>query len=195
MRELVYCISVTIDGRIAGPGGEYEFFPLGDEEQAAAYSEWSQTHYPDILPTHVRAALGVGEAPNRHFDTVVMGRGAYQPALDAGVTSPYGHLRQYVVSSTLEAGLDPAVTVVDGDPVALVRELKQQEGKDIWLCGGGRLAGALLGEIDRMVVRTYPVVAGAGIPVFDGEFDPTLFTVEDRRSFANGVTVTWFARR
>ncbi len=39
------------------------------------------------------------------------------------------------------------------------------------------------------------MVAGAGIPVFDGEFDPTVFDVTDRGSFDNGVTVTHFTRR
>src|SRR5947208_7345037 len=36
-----------------------------------------------------------------------------------------------------------SVTVVPGDPLGLVRELKREEGTglDIWLCGGGKLAG------------------------------------------------------
>ncbi|GAA0399451.1 dihydrofolate reductase family protein [Streptomyces luteireticuli] len=196
MRELVYFVGVSIDGRIAGPGGEYDFYPQGDERQAAAYSGWVNERYPEFLPTAFRSAVGLADAPNRHVDTVLMGLGAYRPALDAGITSPYAHLRQYVVSSTLGASPDPAVTVVDGDPLALVRELKKEEGeKDIWLCGGGRLAGALLPEIDRMVVKSYPVVAGAGIPAFDGEFDPTAFVVTERKSFGNGVTITWYARR
>jgi dihydrofolate reductase len=195
MRELVYYIAVTIDGRIAGPNGEYDFYPLGDDDQAVAYSAWLNSRYPDTVPTFMRAAHGVVDTPNRHFDTVVMGRGAYLPGLDAGITSPYAHLRQYVVSSTLGTSPDPDVTVVDGDPLALVRALKQEEGLDIWLCGGGQLAGVLLPEIDKMIVKSYPVVAGAGIPAFDGAFDPTLFAVTDRQSFPNDVTITWFARR
>src|SRR5690242_5618045 len=121
MRKLVYYVAVTLDGRIAGPGGEYDFFPGGDEQQAAAYSAWTNTLYPETVPTAARAAVGVADAPNRHFDTVLMGLGAYRPALDAGITNPYAHLRQYVVSSTLAPDIDPAVTVVPGDPLALVR--------------------------------------------------------------------------
>jgi hypothetical protein len=52
-----------------------------------------------------------------------------------------------------------------------------------------------LPEIDRLVIKSYPVVAGAGISAFDGAFDPTLFTVTERRSFANDITATWFTRR
>lgn len=195
MRELVYYVGMSIDGRIAGPGGEYDFYPVGDEDQAAVYQAWVNERYPETVPTAVRAASGLADAPNRHFDTVLMGTATYRVVLDAGVTSPYAHLRQYVVSTTLGASPDPAVTVVDGDPLALVRALKQEDGQDVWLCGGGRLAGALLPEIDKLVVKSYPVVAGAGVPAFDGAFDPTPFTVTDRTTFPSGVTMTWFSRR
>lgn len=194
MRTLVYYVAVTLDGRIAGPQGEYDFYPQGDEEQAAAYSSSMNARCPETVPTVAREALGLTDTPHARFDAVVMGLGAYRPALDEGITSPYAHLRQYVVSSTLASGIDPAVTVVAEDPVGFVRDLKRQEGRDIWLCGGGRLAGALLSEIDELLVKSYPVVAGAGIPVFDGEFDPTVFQVAERTAFANGVTFTRFTR-
>jgi dihydrofolate reductase len=126
---------------------------------------------------------------------MLMGLGSYRVVLDAGITSPYAHLRQYVASSTLGASPDPDVTVVDNDPLTLVRTLKQETGQDIWLCGGGRLAGALLPEIDKLIIKSYPVVAGSGVAAFDGRFDPTAFTVTDRKSFPNDVTITWFARR
>ncbi|ARQ69638.1 dihydrofolate reductase family protein [Streptomyces marincola] len=196
MRKLVYYIAVTLDGRIAGPGGEYDFFPLGDEEQAAGYAERMNARYPEFLPTAGREMFGLAGVPNRRCDTVVMGRGTYLPALDAGVTSPYAHLRQYVVSRTLDAGTDPDVTVVPSDPLGLVRRLKQEDGGlDIWLCGGGRLAGELLPEIDELIIKSYPVVAGAGPSVFDGAFDPTLFTPTARETFDNGVLVTWCTAR
>ena len=40
MRKLVYYIAVSIDGRIAGPGGEVDFFPQGEGADAAAYMGW-----------------------------------------------------------------------------------------------------------------------------------------------------------
>jgi dihydrofolate reductase len=193
----VYYVGVSLDGRIAGPGGEFDFFPQGDEQQAAAYATWTNALYPETVPTAYRAAVGVADAPNRRFDTVVMGLGSYRPALDHGITSPYAHLRQYVVSSTLAPDTDAAVTVVPGDPLTLVRELKSEVGTDldVWLCGGGRLAGALLPEIDELLIKTYPVIAGAGVPVVDGAFDPTVFDVAERTAFTNGVTLTRLTRR
>ncbi|MEU8825402.1 dihydrofolate reductase family protein [Streptomyces sp. NPDC048636] len=197
MRKLVYYIGISLDGRIAGPSGEFDFFPQGDEQQAAAYSTWVNALYPETIPTAYRAAVGVSDTPNRRFDTVVMGHGTYRPALDNGIASPYAHLRQYVVSSTLKPDTDPAVTVVPGDPLALVRELKSEAatGLDIWLCGGGKLAGTLVPAIDELLIKTYPVVAGTGISVFDGAFDPTAFDVAERTTFPNGVTLTHLTRR
>ncbi|MEU5330438.1 dihydrofolate reductase family protein [Streptomyces parvus] len=197
MRKLVYYVGVSLDGRIAGPGGEFDFFPQGSEQQAAAYSTRMNAQYPETLPTAYRAAAGVTDAPNRRFDTVIMGLGTYRPALDNGITSPYAHLRQYVVSSTLKPDTDPAVTVVSSDPLALVRELKSEAGTglDIWLCGGGRLAGTLLPELDELLIKTYPVIAGTGISVVNGAFDPTAFDVAERTTFPNGVNFTRLTRR
>ncbi|MGW6379267.1 dihydrofolate reductase family protein [Rhodococcus sp. NPDC055112] len=188
MRKLVYYVGVSLDGYIAGPGGEWEFM-LSDEMTA-----WITERYPDTVPTHIRPHLGLEGAANRAFDTVLMGRGTYQPGIDAGVTSPYSHLRQYVVSTTLGEIADPAVELVTGDPVALVRELKAQEGMDVWLAGGGKLAGTLLPEIDELVIKRYPVIAGSGIPAFDGPFLPTPFTPTRTDSLDNGASVTWFSR-
>ena len=126
--------------------------------------EFIAASYPETLPTPVREQLGL-TAPGTRFDTVVMGRNTYTPALEAGIRSPYAHLDQYVVSATLPASPDPQPHVVAGDPVGLVRRLKHQPGAGVWLAGGGRLAGALLGEIDELVIKRYPVVLGVGIPV------------------------------
>jgi dihydrofolate reductase len=189
MRKLVYYIGVTLDGYIAGPGGEFDFFPLSDQMAA-----WINERYPETLPTHVRGLVGLEDAPNKAFDTLVMGRGTYEPALDVPTTSPYAHLRQYVVSTTLTIG-DPTVEVVRGDPVGLVRRLKDEDtGMDIYLCGGGKLAAALLEEIDEIIVKSYPVIAGDGIPMVDGRFDPTSFTPTHRETFDNGTQVTWLTR-
>ncbi|WP_405167974.1 dihydrofolate reductase family protein [Nocardia sp. NBC_01499] len=99
-----------------------------------------------------------------------------------------------MVSSTYGRIDDPAVELVDADPVGLVQRLKKEAGLDIWLCGGGNLAAQLLGEIDEMIIKSHPVVAGGGISAFAGAFRPTLFTPTARKEFGNGAQVTWFTR-
>ncbi|WP_336212970.1 dihydrofolate reductase family protein [Nonomuraea sp. LPB2021202275-12-8] len=103
-------------------------------------------------------------------------------------------MRQYVISSTIPEITDPAVELVSGDPLGLARRLKQEDGMDIWLCGGGKLAGSLLSEIDELVIKCYPVVAGTGVPVFDGEFSPTSFALTGTRTFSNGAVVLTYGR-
>lgn len=187
MRKLTYYVAATLDGYIAGPDGEYDFLPFAGEEAAAIMAD-----FPETLPTPAHEALGIAGRAAERFDTVIMGRASYEPGLKTGWTSPYAHLKQYVVSRTLVSP-DPAVTVV-ADPVALVRELKQQDGKGIWLCGGGKLAGALRDEIDELIIKRNPVVIGSGIPLFDGPFTPTNFAPVSTRSFDSGLAITHFSR-
>ncbi|MFE3546897.1 dihydrofolate reductase family protein [Nocardia sp. NPDC059177] len=190
MRKLVYYIGVSIDGYIAGPGGEADFYPVTDTYAAELGAE-----FPEAIPTHVRASIGMDvDTPNKNWDTILMGRGTYAPAYDAGILSPFAHMKQYVFSSTLAPVDDPNVEIVAGDPVELVRELKRQDGLDIYLCGGGNLAAQLIDEIDQLIIKSYPVVAGDGIAAFTSVFKPTSFTAVRRKEFDNGAQVTWFDR-
>ena len=173
MRKLKYHVATSLDGFIAREDDSVDFFP------------------PDISPEHVMEYF---QSLLSDYDTVLMGRGTYESGLRAGVANPYPHLKQYVVSTTLEKTGDPAVELVRTDPVELVRRLGQEEGKDIWLCGGGKLAGALIDEIDQLIIKSYPVSAGTGVPVFNGAFRPTSFAPVQRREFGNGAQVTWFDR-
>ncbi|BDZ54060.1 hypothetical protein GCM10025870_11330 [Agromyces marinus] len=76
-----------------------------------------------------------------------------------------------------------------------MRSLKAEDsGLDIYLAGGGRLAGQLLDEIDELVIKRYPVVAGAGIPAFGPVFAPTAFSLDGVRSFDGGNLVEWYSR-
>ena len=194
MRTLTYFVAVSLDGFVCAPDGSFDFFPGGAE-----YDQNTGFHlneYPELVPTSARAHLA-SNMPNKHFDTMLQGRGSYQVALDEGVTSPYGHMREYVFSRTLPAEIDPNVTVVATDPRAKVRELKAQEGVlGICLVGGPSLAGTLLPEIDELLIKRYPVVAGAGKPFFaSATFDPTLFTRVKSDVYDNGSDYTLFRRR
>lgn len=162
MRKLVYFVATSIDGFIAGSDGSTDGFPLNPETLSAIFTE-----YPETCPAHLRDALGVSGEP-RHFDTVLLGARTHEPALQAGLTSAYPHLRQYVVTHRSDLPRDPTVTVVSVDPLTLVRELKQEEGLDIWLCGGGNLAAQLLDEIDEYHVKVNPVLLGSGVPMVEG---------------------------
>ncbi|WNV90769.1 dihydrofolate reductase family protein [Umezawaea sp. Da 62-37] len=185
MRKLTYYVATSLDGFIATADGAFDVFPVEGDHIEMIFEE-----YPDTLPGAGREMLGI-DPPNANFDTVLMGRATYQ--VPGGGPSPYPHLRQYVVSKTL-TGTPPEVGVISDDVLGKVRELKAEDGLGIWLCGGGKLAAALLPEIDELVLKVNPVVLGTGVPLFDGEFPVERFTPGPPRVFASGVVVTTYAK-
>jgi dihydrofolate reductase len=193
MRKLVYYVAVTLDGFIAGPDG-------GDPSGASYFPfpqdmvEFIVTEYPETLPSAARQAMGV-DAPGTHFDTALQGRASYEIGLAAGVTNAYPHLRNLVFSTTMGESPDPTVELVATDALERVRALKAEDGLDIWLVGGGKLAHALLPEIDRLVLKQHAAVIGSGIPMFDGPFEPQLFRPTDLRPLDSGVRILTFDRR
>ena len=182
MRNLVYYVAVSVDGYIADPTGGFDAFLAEGDHASVVLGE-----YADALPAHAHTALGI-EPPRTLFDTVIMGWNTLTPALDIGVPSPYPHLRQ-IVASRQPREVDPGVTLTD-DPLTTVRDLKREDGLDIWLCGGGELAGSLLPEIDRLVLKRNPVIFGSGIPMFgNAAYEPRAFAPTGARSFDSGVVV------
>ena len=182
MRELTYYAAVTLDGYIAAPDGDASAFPIEGDHMEVLMHE-----YTDTIPSHVQAAVGL-EADRSRFDTVVMGWRTYAPALDEGIARPYAHLRQIVATRsdrTVAEGIETTA-----DPVGTVRALKREPGTGIYLAGGGELAGALIGEIDRLVLKHNPFALGAGIPLFTGLAEPQRFRPVASREFASGVRIT-----
>lgn len=186
MRKLVYYVAVSIDGYIADLEGRFDAFLTGGDHNTVVFGEYS-----DALPIHARGAQGV-DSPLTLFDTVLIGWNTLLPALDAGIPSPYPHLRQ-VVASRRSPAVDSSLTVTH-DPCGTARALKQEDGLDIWLCGGGELAGALLPEIDGLVLKRHPVVLGSGIPLFGrASHSMRRFVPTRRRSFDSGVVIEEYA--
>ncbi|WP_326754694.1 dihydrofolate reductase family protein [Streptomyces hirsutus] len=193
MRKLTYFIACSIDGFIGDPEGDASAMMRFVDEEFFAFLK---AEYPETLPTHGRRPLGIDDLPNRRFDTVVQGRASYDIVLKDGITSPYAHLREYVASRTLSESPDPNVEIIADDLVGRVRELKAEDsGLGIYLCGGSVLAGELLDEIDELVIKTYPIVQGSGMPMFGAGFSVTEFALESVRTFKNGVLVRTYSRQ
>lgn len=191
MRKLIYYVAVTVDGFIAAPDGAFDFFPLEGD-----HGPWLTERYPETIPGHFRETLGLTQARPRAFDTVLMGRATHQVAVDEGLASGYPHLRQYVFTSHPgDLPVEDGLTITSGDPVAVVRELKAEPSDlDIWLCGGGSLAGQLLDEIDEFRLKVNPVVLGDGIPMIAGGAGPLPLAPRMRRDFESGVSYVEYRR-
>jgi len=189
MRQLVYYIASSVDGYIAGPGGEVDAFPVEGDHMEVVLGEFA-----DALPSHIAGALGI-KPDLALFDTVVMGWNTYQVGGAVGILSPYSHLRQFVFSRSARERVD-GVEITSENPLAVIRRLKAEStGSSIWLCGGGELAAALVDEIDRVVVKVNPVVLGTGVPLFAGaQSSPMTLRLESSRHFHSGVVINEYYR-
>ncbi|HWV23387.1 MAG TPA: dihydrofolate reductase family protein [Thermomicrobiales bacterium] len=186
MRKLVYLIAMTIDGYISSAPTDNPDFYFVEGPQASDLLE----EFPDMIPTHVRPLIGMApETPNRRFDTVLMGRNTYEIAARSGITSPYSHLRQIVISGTFDDEDHPEVEVWNKNVRERVQQLKREDGADIWLCGGSSLATALVEDIDEMILKISPVVLGSGVPLFDDRVGPRHLTLTDHRVYDNGFAL------
>jgi dihydrofolate reductase len=101
------------------------------------------------------------------IDTVVMGRRTYDVARKQSPNDfPYAGVKTYVCSRTLPVGTAGTIEIVNNG-VALVRKLKDADGKDIYIMGGSTLAATLFKAdlIDEISVNVHPVLLGAGVPL------------------------------
>jgi len=107
-------------------------------------------------------------------DAMLMGRNTYNYFAPTW-SSPSGaylerinEMPKYVFSSTLTAADWNNTTIIPGDPVPAVRELKQQGDRSLVIYGYGRLSQTLLehGLVDRLNFVINPVMAGSGTTLF-----------------------------
>lgn len=160
MRRVLYSVASSLDGYIAGPNGEFDWIP---EE-------------PDID----------WQAFMSRFDTVLMGRHTYQAAASQG---PSSGMRTYVFSRTLRPQDHPQVTVVNAETEQVVRELRSENGKDIWLMGGGVLFRSLLeaGLVDAVEVGLVPILLGGGLPLLPGAAHHTRLRLTGTKTYPGGI--------
>lgn len=130
------------------------------------------------------------------FDTMIMGRKTWAAAQEQfseedleKARSLRSGMKEYVFSRTLTAGpMKGGYEIVNSDPGAFVRELKQQDGKDIMVMGGGNLARSLFeaGVIDEIGFNIHPVLLGSGIPLFYEMSRQIDLELVECRPFKNG---------
>ena len=126
-------------------------------------------------------------------DALVLGRATYEgfaPAWPSRSGDPFtdriNAMPKYVASRTLTETTWNA-TILEGDAVQAVAELKQQPGGNLLKYGTGEFSQALLepGLIDELHLWVFPVVAGQGDRLLDG-LDLTHLELIDSTTFAVG---------
>ncbi|MGP4104275.1 dihydrofolate reductase family protein [Nonomuraea sp. KM90] len=126
------------------------------------------------------------------IDAVVMGRGTYEPGL---TYDPWPHEGRHtaVLSTTLEAGADPRVTVYR-DLDTLVRGLAERGTKSVYVDGGQVIRTFLrAGLIDEITLTTVPVLIGTGLPLFGPAGRDVPLTHLSTKVFGAGVVQSTYA--
>jgi dihydrofolate reductase len=158
-------VAASLDGFIATPDGGYDWIVADAAiDFAALFSQ---------------------------FDTAVMGRKTYELATSQGGDGSMSGLNVVVFSRTLPPAARPGVRIVGDDPVATLKALKAQVGRDIWLFGGGELFRSLLagGVVDTVEIAVMPVLLGAGIPLLPPGPRTTLTLVDHKVLPDSGIVV------
>ena len=177
MRSLVYSMGVSLDGFIAGPGGEIDW-SAPDEE---------------LHRFHNRQAREIGAH--------LCGRRLYEVMLywETADENPAAHeielefariwkaVPKVVFSTTLEKVEGNARLARDGAAEELAR-LKAQPGKDLSVGGAGLASTfAKLGLIDEYRLFVSPVVLGGGTPYFPALDERIDLELVEERTFGGGV--------
>ena len=128
-------------------------------------------------------------------DALLLGRVTYQGFAAAWPQSKdegadyFNSVRKYVVSKTLEEPLEwNYSTLIEGNILEVITNLKQQDGKDIVVHGSATLVQTLMQNdlVDRYRLLVYPVVVGKGKRLFREGIPATLKLLESQ-SFSSGV--------
>ena len=163
MRKVVLGVAVSLDGFIEGPNGEYD---------------WCFTDQDYGLSSFFK-----------RVDAILMGRRSYEVAQSAGGQNPWEGMTTYVFSNSLKEVKSKDVKIVSGDTSDIVKKMKQQEGKDMWLFGGAELTTSFinLGLVDELWLSVHPIVLGAGKPLFQNIRERKNLRLKEQKVYETGL--------
>ena len=169
MRKLKLYIATSLDGKIARLNDSVDWLEriLNPEKTDYGYKNF----YDSI-------------------DTTLMGNKTYKAILNFDTLYPYIDKKNYVFTRSTQEKDDGNVQFINKEVDSFIKALKQQEGKDIWLVGGGSFTTFLLNEglIDEMQLFIMPILIGEGIPLFEGNTREILLDLEEAVTYQSGYS-------
>jgi dihydrofolate reductase len=184
MRKLVYSMGVSLDGFIAGPGGDIGWSAPGEDLH--------RFHNQQIRE------IGAHLCGRRLYETMVYWETAHEDPSAAEHELEFARIWQaipkIVFSTTLEQVEGNARLVRDG-VAEEVAALKAQPGKDLAVGGAGLAATCIgLGLVDEYGLFVYPVVLGAGTPFFPALEARTSLELVETQTFGSRVVYLRYRR-
>jgi dihydrofolate reductase len=184
MRKLIYSMQVSLDGFIAGPGGEIDW-SAPDEEVHRFHNQQTRD-------------VGVHLYGRRLYETMVFWETADQNPAATDVALKFARIwkaqPKLVFSHTLQS-VEGNARLVSGDAAEEVAKLKQEPGKDLAVGGAGLASTFMkLDLIDEYRLFVYPVILGGGTPYFTTLDAPLNLELIETRTFTSRVIYLRYAR-
>lgn len=176
MRKVMLFIAMSLDGYIADLNGSVDWLngQRDEVENEDTYSEFV-----------------------KDIDTVVMGWKTYYQVVTELSPSEwvYSDFISYVITHKERTSTDK-IRFIHESPSNLVRRLKEEDGKDIWICGGASIVQQLMqdGLIDKFYISIIPTILGYGVRLF-GPLDVELkLKLMENRNY-NGIMEVIYEKR
>jgi dihydrofolate reductase len=175
MRKLNVFNLMTLDGYIAGQGGDISWHNVDEEFQELAKQASNSGN--TLLFGRVTYELMAGYWPT--LEAI-----KNDPIVAAGMNKS----EKIVFSRTLGKVNWNNTRLVKDDMVAEVQKLKQQSGKGLTVLGSGSIISQLAQEglIDEYNIILNPVILGKGKTMFEGVKDKIGLKLIGTRTFRNG---------
>jgi dihydrofolate reductase len=189
MSRVIVINHLTLDGVMQAPGR-----PDEDTREGFEHGGWAQAGNDDVIG----AALGARMAES---GGLLLGRRSYEDMLSYWNTqdSPFKHALnaapKYVASRTFRESLPwPNSTLLAGDAVGAVVELKREPGKDLQIMGSGELIRSLMprGLIDEYLLMIHPLVLGSGRRLFSDGIPTSTLRLIEAKPTTTGVLIATY---
>lgn len=168
MRKIKLYIAVSLNGKIARNDGSVDWL--------------------ESIPNPDKTDYGYSEFYDS-VDTTIQGYSTYAQVLSWGIEFPYKEKKNYVITRRQDLQETEYVEFISNNHIDFVRKLKEMDGNDIWLIGGGQINTMLFNEklIDELQLYIMPVVIPEGIEIFEILPEETPLSLIDTETFTNGV--------
>lgn len=189
MGKIVLTSNMTLDGVVQDPDGEEGFERGGWFHQfvgAKDLQDWTARETQEALDAEV---LLLGGRTDQWFADRMTERNLAEGRVSPEWANRVRSMPKYVVSSTLEDPRWSNVTVLGGDAVKEISELKRKVDGEILIYASYQLARTLIEHnlLDELRLVVFPVVLGTGLRIFDETSDKKPLHLVDTRKIGDGL--------
>jgi len=189
MRKIIITSFVTLDGVLQAPGG-----PEEDPTGGFKWGGWTAP-YSDETTHQVMSRI-----MSKPFD-LLLGRftydifAAYWPYIkDNPIADKFNSIQKFVVSGKQTDLPWAGSTLITGDVVKGLKELKKQDGPDLLVHGSSKLIQTLLinGLADELHIWTFPVTTGKGKRLFGEGIPAAEWKLKEIKTSGTGVILATY---